>query len=406
MALRRRGRGGGSVVSVEWFDLGARLLAAREGHVARRLERSPVTAGPVVVAVRAVETGGVVWVSATDQDGSHAQGSGTDALAALGRLGVRITAAVPVTLVVDDAATLPLLVRLARSCRDEHQQVAAHIGWWSDRGDFPGGRAVVDVREACRSRWATGEDPAAEQSGMTWARWLGVTGGDRDSGLARTLALHRLVAAGEPLRFLDLLGESHLYAWERAQTYYGDGRDWRLPDTRGRAARGLRERCDAADLYAAALLTDRLWRRRAVHTGHVVTGHAVRSPGRQRAVEVTCDRLDARLRIGSKVTGWPGSLDREGAPVVGEVTQTRVLNGALVLTVMGATGLPGTGEAVVLHESPPAVGTQRRARSNLTGLYASRRSWLTTGRAPTPTRRDVPLSVLIAGAETEEGRTP
>jgi len=41
----------------------------------------------------------------------------------------------------------------------------------------------------------------------------------------------------------------------------------------------------------------------------------------------------------------------------------------------------------------------RHGRSRYRRLYAARRSWLTTGRTPTPSRRPVPLEVLIAGAD-------
>ena len=44
---------------------------------------------------------------------------------------------------------------------------------------------------------------------------------------------------------------------------------------------------------------------------------------------------------------------------------------------------------------------QRAGRKTYRALYSARRSWLTTGRTPTATRRPVPLDVLVAGAEPD-----
>ena len=103
-----------------------------------------------------------------------------------------------------------------------------------------------------------------------------------------------------------MLAESDEWYYNAAKSAHSDGMDWRRPDTRYRAALGLRDRCDAADLYAAALLTDPLHRLRAVHTGEVVTGTAHPLKDRLHRVEVTCQRMDARLRPGTGLTGWTG----------------------------------------------------------------------------------------------------
>jgi hypothetical protein len=43
---------------------------------------------------------------------------------------------------------------------------------------------------------------------------------------------------------------------------------------------------------------------------------------------------------------------------------------------------------------------QRSNRQELHRRYAARRSWLSGGAPPTPRRRDVPLDVVIAAAES------
>ena len=109
---------------------------------------------------------------------------------------------------------------------------------------------------ACRTRWVSGETPDREAHPATWRTWLDVP----DDTLTGVLRVHELLTTGQPLTFLRTLAEDDLYAYTTAQSEHGDGFDWRRPDTPSRAALGLRARCDAADLYAAALLTDPLYR--------------------------------------------------------------------------------------------------------------------------------------------------
>lgn len=150
------------------------------------------------------------------------------------------------------------------------------------------------------------------------------------------------------------------------------------------------------------MLADPLYRRRAVHTGHVVTGTADPLGDRLKRCRVTCRRLDARLRPGADVTGWVGTPDSTAAPFSAAVSAAEVAHGNLVLTLTGLTGAgPATGDQVTLHNAPPNPHRQRSGRKAYRALYAARRSCLTTGRTPTPTRRDVPLDVLVAGADPD-----
>jgi len=116
---------------------------------------------------------------------------------------------------------------------------------------------------------------------------------------------------------------------------------------------------------------------------------------------VTCPRLDCRLRPGTDVTGWVGTPDTTTPdPFSGSVTAATVEAGHLILTLTGTTGnTPLGGDTVTLMPAPPSPHQQRAGRKNYRTLYSARRSWLTTGRPPTTTRRPVPLDVLIAGAE-------
>ena len=386
-------------MTAEWFDLGQRLRAADTGHAVDRLAHAPVVRAARPIAVRARLTGQHVTVTAAAPHHRPATATGPAALDLLGSLGVSVTTASPATLITDQPTTLGLLHRLALTAarNSDHDAVAAHIAWWRDRADFPGGRAVVDTLAACSLRWVTGTGPAAEKIAATWRRWLDQS----DDSTAGLLGLHQRLTAGLPLTWLDLLAEDDVWAYTLAQSEHSDGLDWRRPDSTSRAALGLRGRCDASDLYAAALLTDPLHRRRAVHTGHVVTGTAHLLGDKLRRVEVSCDRLDARLRPGNDVRGWVGTPTTVAAPFSATISAAVVRSARLVMTLSGVGQVygPCDGQPITLIPQPPSVQRQRAGRRTYRALYSARRSWLTTGRTPTASRRPVPLDVLVAGAE-------
>lgn len=391
-------------MTAEWYDLGQRLYAASRGEVVARL-RHAATAEPgnrSVVAVRASAVDGRVTAAIADRTAGLVQAQDGDVLAALAASGVTMTTDRPALAVLDSLDTLAVLDRLARLAAPgtADDDVAAHIAWWCDQADFPGGHAVVDVTAACQTRWVTGIAPRDETKPETWRAWLGIA----DASVAGLLDLHNRLTDGLPLPVLDVLAEDSDYAWGYAQRSHGEGRDWRWPDTTGRAALGLRSRCDAADLYADGLLDDPIYRRRAVHTGQVVVGTAQRpdDPKWRRSFRVRCDRLDARLRPGTPVVGWVGGVEQSGGRYSGVVSGAEVERGTLVLTVSSLGGAaPTDSDPVVLHEAPTAPAQVRAASKRYRALYSARRSWLTTGRPATTTRRTVPLDVLVAGADPE-----
>lgn len=110
----------------------------------------------------------------------------------------------------------------------------------------------------------------------------------------------------------------------------------------------------------------------------------------------------AELRTGNPVTGWAGhpqdtTTDRFRSTVRG----SEVVSGRLVLTLSWSAGSPPDSGPVTLHPAPPSPFSQRNGRARYRRLYGARRSWLTTGRTPVASRRDVPLEVLVAGAEDD-----
>ena len=385
-----------------WYDLGQRLYAARTGQPVARLAHSPVPWISNPVAVRARLRRGTVTVTAAAPASPGQTAAGDGALRLLHDLGVTITAGMWQTLVTDDDATLPALTALADAAgRDGDQAAAAaHIAWWADRADYRGSSAVVPLIAGCRERWITGEPPAAETRARTWRTWLGVP----DESCTGMLALLALLHDGPALPLLDRIERDDTASWNRASQEHAAGRDWRQPDSPARGAIGLQARCDVADLYEAALLGDPLYRQRAVHTGHVVTGTVQVIPGRRPALIVTCDRLDARLRAGNVITGWAGGPeDTEPQPFTGTVSDAAVSDGKLLLTVTDAAGrnVPADAARVTLHAAGPDDFTFTSGRHRLITLYTTRSSWLTTGRPPAIARRDVPLDVLVAAAEDD-----
>lgn len=393
-------------MSVEWFELGQRFRAAALGQTVPRLLHAAQLPGPRPVAVRAGQRGETVHVSAATSDDPGGSAEGLAGLELLAGLGVSLDAATPATLVTEGPGTLRALLTLARQVPpgSEADATAAHIGWWADRADFPAGIAVADVLAGCRARWVTGEAPAAESESALWRRWLGVS----DASASGLLDLHRLICDGPALPWLDTLADDDRYSYDRARKALSDGWDWRRPDIASRAAVGLRSRCDAADLYAGALLTDPLWRLRCVHSGEVVVGEVVSAAANgMRTVEVCCDRLDARLRADNDVLWWvgqPADPIPGGGGWLGTVRSAAVRSGSLVLSLTTPANRPpvAAGARVTLMPGAPSVHRQRFGQRSYRQLQYSRRSWLTQGRNPSPTRRTVPLDVLLAGADDDE----
>lgn len=106
------------------------------------------------------------------------------------------------------------------------------------------------------------------------------------------------------------------------------GYDWTRPEPPPVAAIGLRMRCDTADLWEAALLSDRLWRHRAVHTGHVTGGAVTHATARS---SPSTPRAWTRLRVRADVVGWIGGVDSYDRATLfyGHVHAAHAVNGAL-----------------------------------------------------------------------------
>lgn len=400
-------------MSAALFDLALRVTARDAGVPVPRLLHNPAPAREVLVAVVARRTGPVVHVQAVGSNGRTHTGTGPQGLAAIiraaecsgGDLGGGPTA------LIDSRATLQALGALAGTYADPTRcgnvdvaAGAALAGWWVERAAHPGTSAVVNVLAVSRQRFMLGVTPGQDHAAV-WRAAFKVP-----NSVGGLHIWHRAITGGPLLPGLESLRDDDDWHLEVAQQAIRDQRSWDRPETLHLAAARLASRCDAADLYAAALLADPLWRARAVHTGFVCHGAVVSGAGAEgNRVAVCAKRLDTRLKAGTSVIGWPGEPmtampDAENR-FVGEVFATAVEDGALTVTIGGLrkTGYrPAAGETVTIIPAPPSVSVIRSRRTAVARLYRRRFSWLSQGATPVAARRPVPLAVMIAAADEDD----
>jgi hypothetical protein len=239
-----------------------------------------------------------------------------------------------------------------------------------------------------RQQMMLGTVPGSDDA-AAWRAALGIP-----HGIAGLHAWWRAVSVLPTLPGLEPTGEGDDWLLGVHQDALTKRVSWNVPESLYVAAMRLQSRCDAADIHAAALLDDPLWRLRGVHTGRVV---------------VRSQRLDTRLKAGVAVVGWPGDPLHQKPEAadrfVGEVVATAVTqHSELEVTIGGLrrTGYkPGAGQTLTVIAAPPNPSTIRSHKRVKARLYKRRFSWLSQGVRPVPTRRDVPLAVLIAAAEPD-----
>lgn len=387
-------------MTVEFYDLAQRLAAEKAGKPVLRVAQALFTLTPAAVFVEArIDEKGTTRTVLTPQIGAPSTVVGGAVLRALARAGAQMDPAQPpAQLVMPDGATLAALASVARAHHKDAdpdvRAASAVIGWWIDRAGYPGTNAVINLLAHSRQRFITGAPPEAERHVGHWRSALAV------NGLSQWA---QRVGAGVPLDALAPIREDDAYSFTQACKRFAKGYSWTAPEPPPVAAMGLRARCDTADLWEAALLSDRLWRHRAVHTGHVTGGEVVETT--KATFTVRCRRLDARLRSGSDVLGWSGGLDSydRSTHFYGDVHEASAHKGALLLTVarVAAEHRPSTGQWVSLMPAPPNPRTVSMGRSKYRRLQFRADSWIASGRTPGLRRRDVPLDVLCAAAETE-----
>lgn len=391
-------------MTVEFYDLAQRLYADRAGKPVLKVAGSLFQVSPQAIFVEAHQDGNGASVATVGTvGGSPVTGKGVRVLRALAAAGARMDpTGEAVQVVIPDGSTLAVLAGIARShatSKDDAVRAAsAVVGWWVDRAGYPGTGAVIDLLAHSRQRYITGAVPVRERHASFWRAAFGV----RD-GIAGLVGWAERISRGEMLAALTTIREDDTYTYRMAAQRFEKGRDWTRPEPPPVAAIGLRMRCDTADLWEAALLSDRLWRHRAVHTGHVTGGavtHATRA-----FFTINAPRLDSRLRVGADVVGWIGGVDSYDRATLfyGHVHAAHAVNGALTLTIAGVPygNRPSHGDWVTLMPAPPNERTVRMGRSRYRKLLFRGDSWIASGKTPGIRRRDVPLDVLCAAAETE-----
>lgn len=392
-------------MSASLFDAGQRLLASRRQTPVPRLHATPLPETDSRVALRCgrARNGGGITVSAASGRNAH---HGTDSEGLIGLVEVAEISAgqeSPVTALVADAESVRLLGKLADGhATSTHPQVrlgAAIAGWWSERAAHPGTLAVINLSEASAAKYAIGVSPA-DESAAQWRRWLGVT----DVSLA---GLHRwweILDAGPRLDGLTSVVRDDRWLWDHLMRAVCDGRSWQVREALSLAAIRLRSRCDAAENWEAALLSDALWRRRGIFAGTVCEATvATAAAGR---CELVTGQLDVRMKVGAGVDGWIGAVDSVGALRFHATVAATSMDGdslRIVLTGMGRKGShPVASDQVTLLPGAPSASMQFSTRAAIRSLYGQRRSWIGQEATPTPQRRPVPLDVMVAAADREE----
>lgn len=387
-------------MTVEFYDLAQRLAADKAGKPVLRVAQALFILTPAAVFVEAhTDEQGITRAALTPPTGTPRHATGRAILSALARSGAQMDPAQPpAQLVMADAATLAALAAVARAHHKDTdpdvRAASAVIGWWIDRAGYPGTNAVINLLAHSRQRFITGAPPESERHPGHWRSILSTPGVPEWA---------QRVGTGVYLDALTPIREDDAYTFTQACKRFDKGYSWTAPEPPPVAAMGLRARCDTADLWEAALLSDRLWRHRAVHTGHVTGGEVVATT--KATFTVRCGRLDARLRSGSDVLGWSGGLDSYDRSVhfYGDVHEASAHRGALLLTVarVAAEHRPPAGQWVTLMPAPPNPRTVSMGRSKYRRLQFRADSWIASGKTPGLRRRDVPLDVLCAAAETE-----
>ncbi len=404
-------------MSVELYDAGMRAAAAHYRRPVPRLRATPLPDTAVRLAVRTVRAkrGPVALeVAGPGQTAQRATGR-----AALGLLGRTVVALCGGDLLGDDAPVvcavtagfgtveaLGALGALTPAEGDADEWIGAAVaGCWYERAAHPGTGLVVNLRAASAVKFLLGVVPG-EESDALWRARLGVN-------TAGVEGLHhwwdRLDGA-ERLRGLESVRSDDRWLWRRM---LGDAVEGKSPrrETLALAALRLRTRCDAADLWEAALLGDPWWRRRAVHSGHVCTGTVSVGTGKDAArFTVHSDRSDTRLKVGAAVLGWTGTVtaDHTGNQFHGEVIAVGPdpLGGlALTVAVRRRGRRPAADERVSLMSAPPSASVQFAGRAAMRSRYRTLAGWIGRTSIPDPQRREVPLAVMIAAADPDEQET-
>ncbi len=389
-------------MTVEFYDLAQRLYAAKVGHPVLRVAGAMFRLHGDAVTVEARRDGDELIASLAVGGGavSVVRGAG-DIIAALADAGVSFEA--DPQLVVAGGVSLGVLVRAARTMHDSSDQAiaqaAAVVGWWAERADFPGTNAVIDVLAHARQRFITGAPPAAERQQEHWRKAFGA-----GAGVPGLMVWAQAVSGGELHPQFDALVDEDNYTLALAAKAFGAGSDWTLPDSPPVAAMGLRRRCNAAERWEAVLLADRLWRHRATHTGHVGGGPVVSASGAR--FTIACERTDSRLRPGGAIIGWHNGIDDfdRAWPFHAEVDSTEAADGVLYLTITGVRvdSRPAEGMWVSVMPAPPVPQRVKSSMWSYGRLQFGTDSWIASGKTPGLARRDVPLDVVIAAAESED----
>ena len=108
----------------------------------------------------------------------------------------------------------------------------------------------------------------AEAGGFVRSIGEGLAALAAPTGVAGLHVWHRAVTGGDLLAGLEQIREDDDWHLGKVQETLNAGRSWDRVETLHVAAARLASRCDATDLFEAALLGDPLWRARGVRSAY------------------------------------------------------------------------------------------------------------------------------------------
>lgn len=381
------------------------LLRARAGARARLVPRTryaPALAPrrPLVIAYEDTSVSFIVG-----DDDSEQAAPVADLLDLLTGLGVNFETEDYRTLLIADQVTAQALRAIAAACR-KHHEAGLMLDWWMQRLDHPGTGAAYVVPDLLRRRYVTGAGVEEEALWQTWAAWATWTQTPTTPVVVALLNLARLGAGGTTLPGLDSFRDDDVYAYTQARLKRRPSRSASPKES----ATTLLTCSQATERLESLLMEDPMLAERYARTGHLISGTVTTLTLNGKSatdLEVHVNGLLSRFRVGDEVELWNGGPS--AAPANGITLQRGVIAEARIdphgLHVRVNSLIPRTtrqcGDTLTVRPRHVDPMQQRTLIGHYNRRLFHADNTLMRRDAPAPTRRTVPLDVILAAADDE-----
>ena len=325
-----------------------------------------------------------------------------DLLDLLADLGATFKADEYRSLLIADQTTARALRTIAATCR-KHHEAGLMLDWWMQRLDHPGTGATYVVPDLLRRRYVTGANVEDEAEWATWATW---TQTPTTPVVAALLNLARLGVDGTTLPGLDSFRDDDVYAYTQARLKRRPSRSASPKES----ATTLLTCSQATERLESLLMEDPMLAERYARTGHLISGTltTLTLNGKTATdLEVHVNGLLSRFRVGDEVELWNGGPS--AAPANGITLQRGVIAEARIdphgLHVRVNSLIPRTtrqcGDTLTVRPRHVDPMQQRTLIGHYNRRLFHADNTLMRRDAPAPTRRTVPLDVILAAADDE-----